>query len=413
MKQSTRSVTAGQPRGVGTFPEVLFVFLKLGLTSFGGPVAHLAYFHDELVERRKWIAADEYADLVALCQFLPGPASSQVSIGLGVARAGFAGGFAAWLGFTLPSAVLLLVFAWVLGATGNIEDSGWLQGLKIAVVAVVAQAVWSMARKLTPDAPRVTLALAVTTATLLWPSNLTQILSILLAGLLGWLFLQPPAPRSATKQEPGGGKRTGAVLLAVFALLLLGLPLLREVASSFPVAVFDSFYRTGSLVFGGGHVVLPLLQAEVVPAGWVSDALFTAGYGAAQAVPGPLLTFAAYLGGVMRPGLAGVGTGLLALAAIFLPSFLLLLGVLPFWNLLRSFRGVQAALLGVNAAVVGLLLSALYRPVWTSAIFGIADLLLALAAFVAFTAMKWPAWLVVALTALAAALLQVLGVPPR
>lgn len=402
MKRSTRTVDAGHP-GAGSFPEVLLVFLKLGLTSFGGPVAHLAYFHEELVERRGWLTAEEYADLVALCQFLPGPASSQVGIGLGVARAGFAGGLAAWLGFTLPSALLLLAFAWALGTAGGVAGSSWLQGLKIAAVAVVAQAVWGMARKLTPDAPRIVLALAVAAVTLLWPSSFAQILSISLAGLLGWIFLRQAAPRSVVPQGRGGRKRTGVVLLAVFASLLLGLPLLREATGSFPVAVFDSFYRTGSLVFGGGHVVLPLLQAEVVPAGWVSEALFTAGYGAAQAVPGPLFTFAAYLGGVMQPGLAGVGLGFLALTAIFLPSFLLLLGVLPFWNRLRSIAGVQAALLGVNAAVVGLLLAALYRPVWTSAIFSLSELFLALAAFLALTVLKWPAWLVVTLTALTAA----------
>jgi chromate transporter len=387
---------------------VLLVFLRLGLTSFGGPVAHLGYFHHELVERRKWLDEQDYADLVALCQFLPGPASSQVGIGLGVARAGLPGAFAAWLGFTLPSALLLVLFAWTIGTPAG-ATQGWLQGLKVVAVAVVAQAVWGMARKLTPDAPRVTLALAAAAAALLWPGSLVQLLSIVLAGVIGWRFLRHFPARHAAPARPAGSRRTGALLLGVFALLLVTLPLLREATGSFPVAVFDSFYRAGSLVFGGGHVVLPLLQAEVVPAGWVSDALFTAGYGAAQAVPGPLFTFAAFLGAVMQPGLAGFGTALLALIAVFLPSFLLLLGVLPFWEQLRGFGAVRAALRGVNAAVVGILLAALWQPVWTSAIFSVADLLLAAAAFTAL-GFRWPAWLVVLLTALAAALLQLAGV---
>jgi chromate transporter len=387
----------------GSFLEVLAVFTKLGLTSFGGPVAHLGYFRAELIERRQWMSDESYADLVALCQFLPGPASSQTGIGLGIARAGIPGGFAAWLGFTLPSAAALIAFAFGVSAIGDVSGAGWLQGLKIVAVAVVAHALWGMAMKLTPDRPRITLAVLAAAAALVWPTSLAQVLIILAGGLIGWRSL-PDTPLDRRNEQPFSiRRRVGAALLAVFFGLLLGLPFLREATGSFGVAIVDAFYRAGSLVFGGGHVVLPLLQAEVVPPGWVDNATFTAGYGAAQAVPGPLFTFSAFLGAAVQPGLAGLWTGLLALVAIFVPSFLLLLGVLPFWDRVRVLSPVQAALRGVNAAVVGILLAALYHPVWTSAIFSATDFALALGAFLVLAFWKWPAWLVVLLTAVAGA----------
>lgn len=396
---STAASPIDQERG--NFLEVLTVFTRLGLTSFGGPVAHLGYFHEEIVERRKWLDDESYADLVALCQFLPGPASSQTGIGLGIARAGIPGGFAAWLGFTLPSAFALIAFAFGVNAIGDVSGAGWLQGLKIVAVAVVAHAIWGMATKLTPDRPRITLAILAAAAALVFPTALAQVLIILVGGLVGWLILPKIDTTSRPAQPFRIQRRVGAVLLVAFFGLLVALPALREATDSFDLAVFDSFYRAGSLVFGGGHVVLPLLQAEVVPPGWVDNATFTAGYGAAQAVPGPLFTFSAFLGTAMQPGLAGLWTGLLALVAIFVPSFLLLLGVLPFWDRLRAMSPVQAALRGVNAAVVGILLAALYNPVWTSAIFTATDVAIALAAFLALAFWKWPAWLVVILTALA------------
>jgi chromate transporter len=390
--------------GEGTPGEVLAVFTRLGLTSFGGPIAHLGYFHDEFVVRRRWIDERRYADLVALCQFLPGPASSQVGIAIGHGRAGVLGAFAAWLGFTLPSAIALVLFAWGVGTTADLNDAGWLQGLKIVAVAVVAHALWGMATKLTPDRPRITLAVAAAVLALAWPTSAMQVGIILMGGLLGWrLFRGAPTAAPRTGVGRGADRRVGTVLLVVFAVLLVALPAVREATGAFPVAVADSFYRAGSLVFGGGHVVLPLLQAEVVPPGWVDDDTFIAGYGAAQAVPGPLFTFAAYLGAVAAPGGFGVGIAVIALLAIFVPSFLLVLGALPFWDRLRGMPTVQAALMGVNAAVVGILLAALYHPVWTSAIFGPSDFALALAAFLALAVWKWPAWLVVIATALAAA----------
>lgn len=402
------SRTEAQPEKQGSFLEVLTVFTRLGLTSFGGPVAHLGYFRSELVERRGWLSDEEYADLVALCQFLPGPASSQTGIGLGVMRAGIPGGFAAWLGFTLPSAVALIAFALGVSTVGDVSGAGWLSGLKIVAVAVVAHALWGMATKLTPDRPRITIALFAAAAALIWPTSLAQVLVILVGGLFGWWFL--PGDAATARGQPFViRRRVGVVCLAVFFGLLFGLPLLSSATDSFEIALFDAFYWAGSLVFGGGHVVLPLLQAEVVPPGWVDNATFTAGYGAAQAVPGPLFTFSAFLGAAATPGLAGIWTGLLALVAIFVPSFLLLLGVLPFWNTLRVLAPVQAALRGVNAVVVGILLAALYNPVWTSAIVSRTDFALALGAFLALSIWKWPAWVVVVLTAFAGAVLTALS----
>ncbi|HEX2930692.1 MAG TPA: chromate efflux transporter, partial [Candidatus Binatia bacterium] len=347
----------------GSFLEVLGVALRLGLTSFGGPIAHLGYFHDEYVVRRKWLDERSYGDLVALCQFLPGPASSQVGMAIGLKRAGLGGAFAAWLGFTLPSALALTLFAFGVGAFVGSAAAGWLHGLKIVAVAVVAQALWGMAKNLCPDRQRATLAIVAAIIMLAFQNAAIQLLALFAAGLIGWLTLPPANLGTESQSQFPIGKRLGVVAWVIFFALLLGLPVLRQFSASQPIAVFDSFFRVGSLVFGGGHVVLPLLQAEVVSPGWLSNEQFVAGYGAAQAVPGPLFTFSAYLGAVMN----GWQGALLALIAIFLPSFLLVIGALPFWDLLRSKRGVQSALSGVNAAVVGLLLAALYRPIWISA----------------------------------------------
>ena len=378
--------------------EVLGVSTRLGLTSFGGPVAHLGYFREEYVTRRRWVDERSYADLVALCQLLPGPASSQVGIALGVLRAGLPGGVAAWLGFTLPSAVAMVAFAYGVRAAG-VGDAGWLHGLKIVAVAVVAQAVWGMARSLAPDRARATLALLAAMVSLVWPTVAAQVLIIAAAGTVGWRAL-PAAGVPPTVALPVPVSRRLAVgAWVVFGAMLVGLPLARRLAPGPALEVFDSFFRVGSLVFGGGHVVLPLLQAEVVPPGWVTNAQFVAGYGAAQAVPGPLFTFAAYLGAARAAPPNGAAGAALALVAIFLPSFLLVVGALPFWNELRRRAGFQAALAGINAAVVGLLLAALYRPVWTSAIAGPADFALALAAFGLLALWMWPPWLVVLFTA--------------
>ncbi|MEK7872932.1 MAG: chromate efflux transporter, partial [Chloroflexota bacterium] len=342
----------------GSFLEVLTAFTRLGLTSFGGPIAHLGYFREELVARRKWVDERGYADLVALCQFLPGPASSQVGIALGVKRAGLLGGLAAWLGFTLPSAAALILFAYGVAAVGGMADAGWLHGLKTVAVAVVALAVWGMARNLCPDRPRASLAIVAAIATLAWPTAVGQVAVIAVAGIVGWRLLQQGQVESGPTQRFPVGRGVAVVCLVLFGALLVGLPLLRQVVDSEPLRVFDSFFRAGSLVFGGGHVVLPLLQAEVVPPGWVTSEEFIAGYGAAQAVPGPLFTFAAYLGTVLHGAPTGWAGGIFTLVAIFLPSFLLVVGALPFWDRLRVMGGFSGAMRGINAAVVGLLLAA-------------------------------------------------------
>lgn len=389
----------------GSMLEVLWVSLRLGLTSFGGPIAHLGYFHDEYVSRRKWLDEQGFADLVALCQFLPGPASSKVGIAVGIIRAGLPGGVLAWLGFTLPSALALVAFAYGVTTVGTAADAGWLHGLKVVAVAVVALAVWAMARMLCPDRERATLAILTAIVASAWPTSWGQILPILAAGLIGWRLFPPSTAPPALRVRVPIGKRLGAVSWVIFAGLLVALPLLRQASSDRALAVFDSFFRVGSLVFGGGHVVLPLLQAEVVGPGWVPNEAFVAGYGAAQAVPGPLFTFAAYLGYVMRPEPNGVPGAALALAAIFLPAFLMTIGALPFWDLLRSRTAFQAALRGINAAVVGLLVAALYHPVWTSAVSTPTDFGLALFAFGLLAFWKWPPWLVVLLTAVGAEVL--------
>lgn len=375
---------------------VFGIFLRLGLTSFGGPVAHLAYFRQEFVTRRQWLTAQHYADLVALCQFLPGPASSQVGMAIGLSRAGIAGAVAAWLGFTLPSALLLILLAMGLGHYAGVLPPGILHGLKVVAVAVVVQAVWGMARQLCTDSARLTLMVAAACVALLWPAVWGQLLVMMVAGVVG-LYQFPAAIADGEGDVPSRRSRVGGLCwLAAFALLLVGLPLLAKVLPSPWLAQVDVFYRAGALVFGGGHVVLPLLQAAVVPNGWVSDATFLAGYGAAQAVPGPLFTFSAFLGASMQSGPTGWSGGLLCLLAIFAPSFLLVVGALPFWQLLRRNARVQAALAGINAAVVGLLLAALYHPVVTSSIGNAADAALALLAWLALVCWRLPPWLVVA-----------------
>lgn len=375
--------------------SVFVIFLRLGLTSFGGPIAHLGYFHHEFVTKRHWLSERSYADLVALCQFLPGPASSQVGIALGMSRAGYRGALAAWAGFTLPSAALLILFALGVSRYGDALGPGALHGLKVVAVAVVAQAVWGMAKNLCTDLTRIALMVIAACGALLEPSAWGQVSVIVIAGIAG-VMLCKPGPSDVHDSLPIPiSRKSGAIWLSLFFALLLGLPLLAGLTADRSVAMIDAFYRTGSLVFGGGHVVLPLLQAEVVPSGWVTNETFLAGYGAAQAVPGPLFTFAAFLGASMNQAPSGWTGGLLCLLAIFAPSFLLIAGVLPFWERLRRSVRTRAALAGINAAVVGLLLTALYDPVWTNAIFTLEDFGLALAALIALMFWRLPAWLVV------------------
>jgi len=388
--------------------EVLRVSLRLGLTSFGGPVAHLGYFRDEYVVRRKWLDEATYADLVALCQFLPGPASSQVGIAIGQLRAGALGALAAWTGFTLPSAIALVLFAYGLDSFGGALGAGWLHGLKVVAVAVVAQAVLGMMRNLAPDRERATLAVVAAAIVLAFPNAFGQIGAIVLGGVTGIVLLRGATPADGATLPVTVSRRTGAFLLALFVFLLAGLPLVAAAVPSQSVKLLDAFYRAGALVFGGGHVVLPLLQASVVPPGWVTNDAFLAGYGAAQAVPGPLFTFAAYLGAVMGPQPNGWAGAALCLVAVFLPSFLLVIGTLPFWDVLRRRPLAQAALRGVNAAVVGLLIAALYNPVWTAGITNAYDVALAAAAFLLLFMWQTPPWLVVLLSALGGALIALI-----
>ncbi len=387
----------------GTAPEVLAAFLRLGCTSFGGPVAHLGYFRADLVQRRRWLDEPTYADIVALCQFLPGPASSQTAVAIGMLRAGLAGGLAAWLGFILPSALFMLGFAAGLSLLGDVSQAPWLHGLKIVAVAVVAQAVWGMGRTLCPDRLRASMAVAGAVAALSVPSALGQVGAIAAGGMIGFLVVPAPAALPGNRLHFGVRRRAGLLALAAFFFLLAGLPVLAAASDAHALALLDRFYRAGALVFGGGHVVLPLLQQAVVPPGWIAPDAFLAGYGAAQALPGPLFSFAAYLGAAMGPVPSGVPGAVLCLVAIYLPSLLLLVGVLPFWDGLRRRASVQSALLGVNATVVGLLLAALYTPVWTSAITGRADFALGLMEFLALAFWKLPPWLVVVLGGAAAA----------
>jgi chromate transporter len=401
----TTDTQSAAPAAKSSVGEVFLVFLRLGLTSFGGPVAHLGYFREEFVARRKWLDERAYADLVALCQFLPGPASSQVGMAVGLSRAGYAGALAAWTAFTLPSALALVLFAFGVEALGSAAGSAWLHGLKIAAVAVVAQAVLGMARSLAPDKERATLAVVAAIMALAVPTAWGQVGAIVLGGIVGVTLLRSSAvPTDHVAMPLSVGRAAGAAALVLFFVLLIGLPLLAARTGGLAIDLIDAFYRSGSLVFGGGHVVLPLLQAEVVPPGWVTNDQFLAGYGAAQAVPGPLFTFAAYLGAII----GGWWAAAVCLVAVFAPSFLLVIGGLPYWEDLRRKLWAQSALRGVNAAVVGLLLAALYNPVWTAGIKGPQDFALGVAAFLLLFMWNVTPWLVVVFCAVAAAALAAL-----
>ncbi|WP_448031344.1 chromate efflux transporter [Bradyrhizobium liaoningense] len=381
--------------------EVLLIFLKLGLTCFGGPIAHIGYFRDEFVVRRKWIDEHAYADLVALCQFLPGPASSQVGFSIGLMRAGYLGALAAWTGFTLPSAAALILFAYGAGALNGPVGAGLLHGLKLTAVAIVAQAVWGMARNLCPDRERASIAAGAALIILFSTASIAQIGAIVLGGLAGLWLCRSDAPAPSGHVEIPVSRTVGLVTLGMFFVLLAGLPALRSLTGSSGVALFDAFYRSGALVFGGGHVVLPLLREAFVAPGWLSDDAFLTGYGAAQAVPGPLFTFAAYLGMVVSPEPHGLGGAALGLGGIFLPGILVLLGVLPFWDSFRKRAGAQAMMRGVNAAVVGVLGAALYDPVWTTTVHSPQDFGIALVGFVLLVAWRAPPLIVVAFSAAA------------
>jgi chromate transporter len=392
----------------GSVREVLLAALRLGLTSFGGPIAHIGYFRREYVTRRGWLDESSFADLVALCQFLPGPASSQLGIAIGTRRAGPAGGVAAWLGFTLPSAVALTVFGLVT-VSADLASAGWVHGLKLAAVAVVAQAVWSMARTLTPDWPRWAIAIIAAAIALGWATPLSQLAIILSGAVIGRLVLRPTKVEATVHEPSPVSRRIGAISLGLFAGLLVFLPVARA-ADGQPIALFESFFRAGALVFGGGHVLLPLLNASVVAPGWVGPDQFLAGYGAAQAVPGPLSTFAAYLGTVSVVPPNGVAGATIATIGIFLPSFLLIFGALPFWDWLRGSIGFRGALAGTNAAVVGILAAALYDPIWTSAIDAPIDVAVAGAGLALLTVWRTPPVVVVILAAIAGELIARAGV---
>jgi chromate transporter len=401
----------------GSPGEVLLIFLKLGLSCFGGPIAHIGYFRDEFVVRRRWLGEQAYADLVALCQFLPGPASSQVGFSIGLMRAGYLGAAAAWTGFTLPSAVLLVLFAYGAGNLHGAIGTGLLHGLKLVAVAIVAQAVWGMARTLCPDRERASIAAIASLIVLFSGTSIAQIGAIVFGAAAGlWLCRngQPSEPGHDAGRGPGHdpghvvapvSRKVGIAALIIFFALLSGLPFLRNLGAGSGAALFDAFYRSGALVFGGGHVVLPLLREAFVTPGWVSDDAFLAGYGAAQAVPGPLFTFAAYLGAVANPSPHGVVGAVLGLIGIFLPGILVLLGALPFWDALRQKTSAQAMMRGVNAAVVGLLGAALYNPVWTSSVQAPGDFAVALVGFVLLTAWRAPPLVVVVVSAIGGVLL--------
>lgn len=415
-RQTKNSAQAGERSSLA---EIFLVFLRLGVTSFGGPTAHIGYFREAFVEKHQWLSDAEYADLVALCQFLPGPASSQVGIAVGLRRGGWLGGAAAWLGFTLPSAALLVAFGlsllrWGAGAADSEHGPGWGRGLQLAAVAVIAKAVWSMAVSLCPDRLRASLALAAAGVVLAFPGTVAQVGVIVGGGLLGWMFLKKVASAGADcaseegenqpRKDPGAFGVAPIICLTLFAILLLGLPVVAKMSGSRELVVADGFYRTGSLVFGGGHVVLPLLRAEMVDPGLVTEENFLAGYGAAQAVPGPLFTFAAYLGTVIDGAESPLRMSAICLVAIFAPSWLLIGGVLPLWERLRRIATLRSALAGTNAAVVGLLGAALYRPAWTGAVHGVADVIFLLAIAVLFLVWRVPVWAVVILAGVAGGL---------
>ena len=375
--------------------EVFRVFLRLGVTSFGGPIAHIGYFRDELVQRRNWLDDDEYADIVALSQFLPGPASSQVGFSMGLYRAGTAGALAAFLAFTLPSAILLVAFAYGASLVRGVVGDGILSGLQIVAVAIVAQAVWGMARTLTPDRQRAAIAVVAALLVLLASGAVGQIGALVVGALAGLIFCRTTSNSTGSLIRFPVSRVAGMICLSLFVILLFGLPVLASLTGSGAIQLFAAFYRAGALVFGGGHVVLPLLQAGVVTPGWVTPEQFLTGYGAAQAVPGPLFTFAGYLGALSTTGPGGVAGAGIALAGVFLPGILILMGVLPFWNTFRKRLWAQALMRGANAAVVGILAAALYSPVFTTAIVGPASFGLALVCFVLLVAWRVPAWVVV------------------
>jgi chromate transporter len=391
----------------GTPFEVLRIFARLGVSCFGGPIAHIGYFRDEFVLRRKWLDETAFADLVGLCQFLPGPASSQVGFSIGLMRAGYLGGLAAWLGFTLPSALALVLFAYGANLLRGPVGTGLLHGLKLVAVAIVSQAVWGMARSLCPDRERASIAAAAAVIILFSGSSATQILAIALGGAAGLWLCRGAAPAAASHMPVPVSRRVGLGALALFFLLLGGLPVLASLSGSQGVALFEAFYRSGALVFGGGHVVLPLLRQAVVAPGWIGDNAFLAGYGAAQAVPGPLFTFAAYLGAVLRPPPHGLEGAAIGLFGIFLPGVLILIGSLPFWQIFRHQANAQAVMRGVNAAVVGVLGAALYDPVWTSSVATAGDFGIAVVGFVLLTAWRAPPLLVVVVSALSGVALAV------
>ena len=395
-----------RPDQSGSVLEVFSAFLKLGLTAFGGPIAHLGYFHSEFVERRCWLSEAAYAELIALCQFLPGPASSQVGFALGMQRAGLPGGLAAWTAFTLPSAALLVFFASLASQMDSPMAQSALHGLKLVAVVVVAHALWGMAQKLCPDRSRAAIALAALVLVTLLASAAAQLAVIAMGATLGLLCCSPSASQEAAAPSYRVSRGVGACCLAAFVILLLGLPTAYLGGVSPGAQLFDAFYRAGAMVFGGGHVVLPLLEAQVVDSGWVGEDAFLAGYGAAQAIPGPLFTFAAYLGAVGTP-LGGLSGATVALLGIFVPGLLLLVGVMPFWNQWRQHRLAYPAMAGANAAVVGLLAATLYHPVWTSAVLTHGDFAIAAAGFVMLLVWRTPAWLVVLTTVAARVLLDV------
>jgi chromate transporter len=385
----------------GSALEVFRVFLKLGVSSFGGPIAHLGYFREEFIVRRRWLDEQAFVDLVALCQFLPGPASSQTGFSIGLIRAGYGGALAAWCGFTLPSAIIMVLFAYGASALSGSADAGLLHGLKLVAVAIVAQAVSGMARTLCPDRQRASIAVLSALLILFSTSSIAQNAAIVLGGLLGlWLCAGALPPPAEGRIRIPVSRPVGLVCLAVFFVLLIGLPIVQKLGGSSGVALFDAFYRSGALVFGGGHVVLPLLREAFVTPGWISDDAFLAGYGAAQAVPGPLFTFAAYLGAVVSPTPHGIAGAALGLFGIFLPGMLVLLGTLPFWDSFRQRGDAQAVMRGVNAAVVGLLGAALYNPLWTTSVKSPGDFGLALVGFVLLTVWRAPPLLVVIASAI-------------
>jgi chromate transporter len=402
--------TPGKDRDrLGSAIEVLLAFAKLGVSCFGGPIAHIGYFRQEFVVRRGWLDEQTYADLVALCQFLPGPASSQVGFSLGLMRAGYLGGLAAWVAFTLPSAIALVLFAYGANALKGEIGSGLLHGLKLVAVAIVAQAVWGMARTLCPDRQRASIAVVAALIILWSSSSVAQIGAIVLGGIAGLWLCRTPADKASNQGHVSApvSRRVGLLALVTFFALLAGLPILSAVTHSQAVALFEAFYRSGALVFGGGHVVLPLLREAIVAPGWVSDDVFLAGYGAAQAVPGPLFTFSAYLGAIMEPAPHGLAGATISLVAIFVPGILALIATLPFWETFRKRAKAQAIMRGVNAAVVGLLGAALYTPVWTTSVHGPGDLGIALIGFVLLTVWEAPPLIVVVISAIGGIVLTV------